>query len=192
MHRAQSVLAVVANTPRAGAGLVMAPDARIDDGLLDVRVYEEMSQPTLATHVLAVKAGTVAPDPRVRRSTGRKVRITSTIPLPVVVDSKVVGSMPARFRVRTGGLLVVTGRGDALSRPAAQSLLSAIKDHSEVAWAREDDDQAPQAGAMTAATTRSMGMQLAKRGRPLGIALATGVAIALMPGLSRWIERRRR
>jgi diacylglycerol kinase (ATP) len=192
VHRAQSMLAIVANTPRAGAGLLMAPQAKVDDGLLEIRVYEEMPQPTLVTHFLAVKAGTVAPDPRVRCSSGRKLVIKSATPLPVVVDSRVVGSTPARFRVRTGALLVIAGRGDALSRPAAQSLVSAIKDHSDTPLSLEAVDQAPEAGLPAVTTTRSVGLQLARRGRPLGIALATGVAIALMPGLSRWIDRRRR
>ena len=66
VHRAHSLLAVVANNPRAGVGLVVAPEARLDDGLLEVRVYEEMSQPVLAAHFLAVKTGTAAPDARVR------------------------------------------------------------------------------------------------------------------------------
>jgi len=188
------MLAIVANTPRAGAALVVAPQAKVDDGLLDVRVYDEMSQPTLAAHFLAVKVGTAAEDPRVHCSSGRKVVIRSAIPLPVVVDSKVVGSTPARFRVRTGGLLVIAGHGDGLSRPAAQALVSAIKDHSQTPWPVEDTGQALEAGpsSPTPTPTRSMGMQLVRRGRPLGLALATGVAIALMPGLSRWFGRRRR
>ncbi|HKB48897.1 MAG TPA: diacylglycerol kinase family protein, partial [Ktedonobacterales bacterium] len=136
VHRAHSLLAVVANTPRAGAGLVVAPEARVDDGLLDVRVYEEMSQPALATHFLAIKAGTVAPDPRVRCSRGRKLVIRSTLPLPVVVDTRVVGRTPAHFRVRTGALLVIAGRGDGLAHPAAHALVSAINQHSNVAWSQ--------------------------------------------------------
>jgi diacylglycerol kinase (ATP) len=194
IHQSRSMLAIVANTPRAGAALVVAPQAKVDDGLLDVRVYDEMSQPTLAAHFLAVKVGTAAEDPRVHCSSGRKVVIRSAIPLPVVVDSKVVGSTPARFRVRTGGLLVIAGHGDGLSRPAAQALVSAIKDHSQTPWPVEDTGQALEAGpsSPTPTPTRSMGMQLVRRGRPLGLALATGVAIALMPGLSRWFGRRRR
>lgn len=189
--RAQSMLAIVANTPRAGAGLIVAPQAKVDDGLLDVRVYEEMDQTTLATHFLAVKTGTVSPDGRVRSSSGRSLVIRSTVPLPVVVDSKVVGSTPARFRVITGGLLVIAGSGDALTRPVAQSLLAAIKDHA--------DTPLPQAATVEAAevsdpaeTTRSSGLRLAARGGPVGIAVVAGAAIALMPTLSRWIGHRRR
>jgi diacylglycerol kinase (ATP) len=192
VHRAQSLLAVVANTPRGGAGLMIAPHAKLDDGLLDVRVYAEMSQPTLVTHFLAVKAGTVAEDPRVRCSSGRKLVIRSATPLPVMVDSKVVGSTPAHFRVRSGALLVIAGYGDGLSRPAAQSLVAAIKDHSDALPTVVDDPSAPDIGASSPAASRSVGMQLARRGRPLGLALATAAALALMPSLSRWLDRRRR
>jgi diacylglycerol kinase (ATP) len=186
-YRAYSMLAVVANTPRAGAGLVVSPQAMVDDGLLDVRVYAEMSQPDLAAHFLAVKAGTAGIDPRIRYSRGRKLVIRSSLPLPVVVDTKVVGSTPVRFRVRTGGLLVIVGDGDALAHPAAQSLVSAVKDHP---LPREAAAEALEA-ASPAIPTRSPGIELARRTRPLAIAVATGAAVGLMPTLSRWINRHR-
>lgn len=188
VHRAHSMLAVVANTPRAGAGLLVAPEARLDDGLLDVRVYEEMSQPILATHFLAVRAGAAGTDPRIRCSRGRKVEIRSTLPLPVVIETKVVGSTPVRFRVRTGGLLVIAGTGDGLLHAAAQSLVSAIKDH---AYRLEDASDASD-GGIPSATPRATAVELARRGRPLALAAATGAAVALMPVLSRWISRRRK
>jgi hypothetical protein len=191
VHRAQSLLAVVANTPRFGAGLVVAPEARVDDGLLEVRVYEEMTQPALAAHFVAVKTGVVGEEPRVRSMSARKLVIKSAVPLPVVVDSKVVGTTPARFRVVSGGLMVIAGRGDGLLRPAAQTLLSAIKDPSAVLAAQENGVNGSDA-RLPAASTRSAGAQLAKQSRPLGIALAAGAAIALMPSLSRWLSRRRR
>jgi diacylglycerol kinase (ATP) len=189
VHRAHSLLAVVANTPRAGAGLMVAPDARVDDGLLEVRVYEEMSQPVLAAHFLAVKAGTAAPDPRVLSARGRKVVIRSTVPLPVVVETKVVGSTPARFRVITAGLLVIAGRGDGLAYPTAHSLVTAVKGNSVSPVLPEGAGEAPPLAPPKAAAI-SPGRALARRGRPLGIALATGAAVALMPAVSRWIGRR--
>ena len=69
---------------------------------------------------------------------------------------------------RTVALLVIAGRGDGLSRPAAQSLLTAIKDHSDAPWSLEDADQTSEATASLPPTPRSVGMQLARRGRPLG------------------------
>jgi diacylglycerol kinase (ATP) len=191
VHQAQSLLAIIANTPRMGAGLVLAPEAKLDDGLLEVRVYEDMPQPALMTHLLAVKTGTARDDPRVRRASGRKVVIRSTTPLPVLVETKVVGSTPARFRVRTGALLAIAGSGDGLSRPASKSLISAIKEHSDAPWSSAGATQVSEIVPAPVAT-RSTGMQLANRGRPVGIAVAVGVAIALLPRVSRWIERRRR
>jgi diacylglycerol kinase (ATP) len=191
VHRAESLLAVVANTPRGGAGLVVAPKAKLDDGLLEVRVYEEMSQPVLISHFVAVKAGTVGQDPRVRCTSGRKIVIRSATPLPVMVDSKVVGSTPVRFRVRTGALLVIAGNGDGLTRGVAQSLLSALKNHSDTPSSQAATVQAAGVSVL-AAPPQSVGMQLAKHGGSVGIAFATGAAIALMPALSRWISQRRR
>jgi diacylglycerol kinase (ATP) len=190
VRAAQSLLVVVANAPRAGAGLVLAPEAKLDDGLLDVRVYENMPQPALLSHLLTIKTGTPADDPRVRRVSGRKVVIRSTTSLPVLVETKVVGSTPARFRVRTGALLAITGAGDGLSRPAAQTLLSAIRDGASVPWTPVGTTQVSEIVPRPMAT-RSAGLQLVNRGRPLGVAVAMGVAIALLPKVSRWIEQRR-
>src|ERR1051326_8841144 len=39
-----SLLVTVSNTPRAAAGLDLAPHALLDDGRLDVNVYADMSQ----------------------------------------------------------------------------------------------------------------------------------------------------
>jgi hypothetical protein len=191
VYRAQSLLALVANTPRFGAGLRVAPDARVDDGLLEVRVYEDMTQLSLAAHIAAVKAGTVGDEPRVRSTNARKVEIKSATPLPVVVDSKVVGSTPAHFRTLTGALLVIAGRGDGLSRPAAQPLVSAIKNQAVAPPAQGIASQNADV-RLAPLPTRSPGAQLAKQTGPVGLALAAAAAVTLTPALARWIGHRRR
>jgi hypothetical protein len=166
----------------------MVPGARVDDGLFDVCVYEEMGQPALAQHFLAVKEGTVGDDPRIRRWSGRKLVIRSSPPMPVVVDSTVVGSTPARFRVLSGGLLVIAGRGDALSRPVAQALVSAVMHDNTASRPHTAVVEVSGNGATSAP---GQGLQFAKRSGPLAVALAASAAIALMPTLARWIDRRR-
>jgi diacylglycerol kinase (ATP) len=125
-HHVRTLLAVVANTPRAGAGLSVVPRARIDDGLFDVRVYEDMSPAELAAHFVAVTDDRAEADPHIQTWRGSKLVIRSRKPMPVVADSKVVGSTPARFRLLSGALLVIVGRGDALTRPATEGLMAAV------------------------------------------------------------------
>lgn len=187
-QRARSLLALVANTPRAGAGLLVVPQARMDDGLFDVRVYEEMSQLDLAEHFVAVKEGMVGEDTRIHASSARKLVIRSSTPMPVVVDSTVVGSTPARFRILSGALLVIAGRGDALSRPAAQALVSAVMNDKT---ATRPHTAVVEVSGNATTSAPEQGLQLAKRSGPLGVALAIGAAVAIMPALSRWIDRRR-
>jgi diacylglycerol kinase (ATP) len=187
-QQARSLLAIIANTPRAGAGLLVVPQARVDDGLFDVRVYEEMSQFALAEHFVAIKEGTVGDDTRIRSSNARKLVIRTSTPMPVVVDSTVVGSTPARFKVLSGGLLVIAGRGDALSRPTARALVSAVvQDNS----ATRPHAAVVEVSGNGATSAPEQGLQIAKRGAPLGVAIGAAAAMALMPMLSRWIGRRR-
>ena len=75
-------------------------------------MFVEGIQVALAAHFLAVKGGIASTDVRVESATGRSVVIHSKVPLPVAVESKVVGSTPARFRVLTGRLRVIAGTGD--------------------------------------------------------------------------------
>jgi diacylglycerol kinase (ATP) len=92
-----TLLLTIANAPRAGAGLTLAPHARMDDGLLDVSVH-----------------------PHLHDERARAVCVNSDRPLPVGADSRVVGTTPARIRIRPGALLMV-GRPDmAPALPTAQ------------------------------------------------------------------------
>jgi hypothetical protein len=88
-----------------------------------------MAQPALAEHCLAVKEKTVRHDPRVRSSSAGKLLIRSSPPMPVVVDSTVVDSNPAWFRVLSGAPHAIAGRGDALARPTAHALVSAVMNY---------------------------------------------------------------
>jgi len=108
--------------------------------------------------------------------------------MPVAVDSTVVGSTPARFKILSGALLVIAGRGDALSRPAAQALVSAaVHDNT----ATRPHTAVVEVSGNGATSVPDQGIQLAKQNGPLGVALAVGAAVAIMPALSRWIDRRR-
>jgi diacylglycerol kinase (ATP) len=125
VRRASTLLVEVANAPRMGPGLAVSPDAVMDDGLLDVAIYDEVGQTALAARFLALKAGTTVADDRIERARARRVDVWTATPLPVIADSKVLGTTPVRIEVLPGALLAVAGQGEALSRPVSRALVAA-------------------------------------------------------------------
>jgi diacylglycerol kinase (ATP) len=152
----QTLLVEVINAPRNGPGLIVNGDARMDDGLLDVQVYEGMDQPALARRFLALKLGMTPDDTNVEHMRTSRLEVQTASPLPVVADSKVVGTTPARFDVLPGALLVVSGRGIGLAHPVAPTLVQATVERTVpqlVAAARkEEEDGAPDPNVQQAAT----------------------------------------
>lgn len=126
---ANSLLVTVSNTPRAGAGLVLAPDAHVDDGMLDVTVYRDMDRPALLAAFLPTALGRPAGqgDSRIQHHRARSVTVRAAHPMPVSIETKLVGVTPARFTVVPGGLRAVTGDGAALlDRPSPLVLQASI------------------------------------------------------------------
>jgi diacylglycerol kinase (ATP) len=117
-HWSDTLLITVSNAPRGGAGLHLAPEAHMDDGLLDVCVYDRLEQTALASKMLALKNGGIGDDPSVHRTRAISVTIRSARPLPVAADSKLIGVTPARFTIQPGALLALVGPGPGLARPA--------------------------------------------------------------------------
>ncbi|GAC1329705.1 MAG: YegS/Rv2252/BmrU family lipid kinase [Mycobacteriales bacterium] len=56
-HDLEAMMVAVANAPAYGGGLRVAPDARLDDGLLDVVVVAPMSKPTFLRLLPRVRTG---------------------------------------------------------------------------------------------------------------------------------------
>lgn len=110
---AASCMVTISNAPLMGNKLLCAPDAKMDDGLLDVSVYEGMGKAALAEHFLAVAAGTATPVPTWR---ARSIRISAPEALPANADMNVA---PARRQVEieviTRALPMIVGDGIALS-----------------------------------------------------------------------------
>jgi diacylglycerol kinase (ATP) len=124
-RQVHSLLLEVANSPRIGAGLIAAPAARMDDGQLDIAIYAETTQAELAARFVALKAGLAPEGPKIQRLRGQELTVQTATQMPVVADAKLIGTTPARFRVRPGALIVIAGCGIGLERPAAEALVSA-------------------------------------------------------------------
>ena len=77
-----TLLVTVSNSPRAGAGLAVAPSARLDDGLLDVCVYEDLDQPGVLARFLPSLVGDAssAADDHLVRARARTIEIRTARP----------------------------------------------------------------------------------------------------------------
>jgi diacylglycerol kinase (ATP) len=104
----RALMAVLANGPYTGAGMTVAPDARIDDGRFDVRVFRGFSKPELLRHLASIAFGRRRYAPHISTFHAAAVRVTSAHPLPTRADSHDLGTTPLEVRVRPGALRVVS------------------------------------------------------------------------------------
>ena len=89
----RAVLVVVANGPAYGGGMRVCPDARMDDGLLDVLVVAPVSRTAFLRIYPRVYAGTHLTDPRVTLRRARRVRV-ATDDIVAYADGERLGALP--------------------------------------------------------------------------------------------------
>jgi diacylglycerol kinase (ATP) len=104
-----NLLAVV-NGTYAGGGMNLSPEARLDDGLLDVLAVADISRRALLRELSRVHTGGHVHSPHVKLTRGAHVRVETLDPadsLGVEADGDVRGLTPADFRVMPAALRVV-------------------------------------------------------------------------------------
>ena len=90
-----------------GGGAVVAPDAAIDDGMLDVYAIELHTWHELIGVAWTLKSGRHIYRDGVRSWRTRRVRIVTRPALPVNIDGEVVDTTPEEFTVARGALRVL-------------------------------------------------------------------------------------
>ena len=106
-RRLDAVLVTVGNTASIGGGMRLAPDARVDDGLLDVLVATPLSRRQLLRLFPKVFRGTHLTDDHVSIERGRVVTIDvdDRGPAPVTfADGERFGPLPITLQVVPGAL----------------------------------------------------------------------------------------
>jgi diacylglycerol kinase (ATP) len=116
--RTRGLMVVVANGAYAGAGMTIAPDARLDDSRFDVRVFRHFSKFELLRHLASIMFGRRAYVPHVETHRSAFVRIVGRWPLPCRADSHDLGTTPLECRVLPRALKVVVGPDFVDGRPA--------------------------------------------------------------------------
>ena len=117
-RRSQTHLVMIANAPLFGNNMLISPDAKIDDGLLDVVIYEGMELVDLTSYFFGISSGGRVSDGRVQTYRARRVQVSAAAPLPVNADLDVLeGQSSWEIEIVPRALAVVVGNGIGLSFP---------------------------------------------------------------------------
>jgi diacylglycerol kinase (ATP) len=111
-------LVTVSNAPLTGLNNLIAPDAKMDDGLFDLAVYDGMSDIELAKYFLSTANGQRVSNPNVRFYRTRRVHIRSHQEMPATSDKD---EIPAQeeldIEVIPRAINVIVGQGSGLNWP---------------------------------------------------------------------------
>jgi diacylglycerol kinase (ATP) len=94
-----SNLLVVANGKFAGGGMMLAPDARLDDGLFDLILADGATRWDIIKELPRIGRGGHLKNPKVSQHRARSVSITAQEPLGIDVDGDFAGYTPAELVV---------------------------------------------------------------------------------------------
>jgi YegS/Rv2252/BmrU family lipid kinase len=103
-------LLAVANSTYAGGGMLFAPDAHVDDGLIDLMLTHDLKRSTILRELPRIRRGEHLNNPRVQIVQAKHVRVETVEPqdrLLVEADGNVRGHTPAEFRIMPKSLRVI-------------------------------------------------------------------------------------
>jgi YegS/Rv2252/BmrU family lipid kinase len=105
---------VLCNGPREGGGFLIAPDAKIDDGILHYAMINEVSRPMMFRIVPEVMKGTHGRFKQVKMGTCKKYSLTADRPLYIHADGEIYAGpgsdiRKVSFEIRPNALKVVRG-----------------------------------------------------------------------------------
>ena len=100
-----------ANSKTYGGGMRAAPDAMLDDGLLEVIVCEHVSKLTFLTRILPkVFKGTHVHEPSVSVFRAHELLLSAERPFTMYADGDPIGELPVRVRALQGAVTMLTPR----------------------------------------------------------------------------------
>jgi diacylglycerol kinase (ATP) len=90
---------VVANGRWHGGAMLLAPDARPDDGLFDVLLIGDVTKADFVRTVPKIYRGTHLSHPKVEVIRSSRARVDAPEPLPIELDGEQVGTTPVLFEI---------------------------------------------------------------------------------------------
>ncbi|MGO9319841.1 MAG: diacylglycerol/lipid kinase family protein [Solirubrobacteraceae bacterium] len=98
-----------ANSKMYGGGMRAAPEAMLDDGLLEVVVLENVGKLRFLTRILPkVFKGTHVREPGVSVFRAREIALSADRPFTMYADGDPIGELPLRVRALAGAITMLT------------------------------------------------------------------------------------
>lgn len=96
-----------ANSKAYGGGMLLAPDAELDDGVLDVVISHRSTKRRFLRSLPKTFKGTHVHEPEVEVLRASEVRIAADRPFAMYADGDPIADLPATVRVRPGAVRVL-------------------------------------------------------------------------------------
>jgi len=106
-HELSGYSVAVANSKAYGGGMFMAPQAELDDGLLDVVASGEGSKWHFLRSLPSVFKGEHLDDPSVVTFRGSAIEVAADRPFEIYADGDPIGTVPASIRIEQRCLRVI-------------------------------------------------------------------------------------
>lgn len=106
--KVKTMLVVVSNAPMFGANFLVAPDATVTDGLLDVSVYPEFSKAELLAYYATIRNEGFSNNEKVQRFRARKMEIKAEPKMYVMADGVMLGKGKVEIKCKSGAVWMIT------------------------------------------------------------------------------------
>jgi diacylglycerol kinase (ATP) len=117
----ETMLVTVANTPVVGVKNLVAPDASMEDGLLDIAVYPGFTKAELLSYFAETAHEGLTKDGKIQRYRARKVKIKTDPKLDIAAEGILLGKGTAKIKLLPGVLRVIAPEpGAGAEKPQAE------------------------------------------------------------------------
>lgn len=122
----KTMLVVVSNAPMFGANFLVAPDASLQDGLLDVSVYPDFSKAEILGYYAKIMDEGYSANSKVQRYRARELEIKASPKMEVMADGVMLGKGKVKIKSLPGSLWIITPEEGAapaaIEKTAAEEL----------------------------------------------------------------------
>ena len=118
--RTRAIMALASNIQLYAAFFNIAPQARMDDGLLDIFVFKGLGFPYIMRHLMHLFSGRYLRDPKVMHALARTMRVETSPTVAVHLDGDPYGDTPAIIGIEPGKLRLLVppqAPADLFSKP---------------------------------------------------------------------------